>query len=75
MLFFLREEVRFRRCRLLTFANVFLRNLLSFDSLVLSFLSLSNELVINCSFKNASNVKDANEKARFEMLKNANLFR
>ncbi len=75
MLFFLREKARFRRCRLLTFANVFLRDLLSFNSPILSFLSLSKELVINCLIKNANNVEDANKKTRLKMFKNVDLFR
>jgi len=75
MLFFLREKARFRRCRLFTFVDVFLRDLLSFNSLILSFLSLLKKLIIDYLIKNASNVENANKKTRFEMLKNANLFR
>jgi len=54
---------------------MFLRNLLSFNSSILSFLYLSKELIINCLIKNASNVEDANKKTRLKMFKNANLFR
>jgi hypothetical protein len=75
MLFFLKEKARFRRCKLLTFANVFLRNLLSSNSLILSFLNLSKKLIINYLIKNASKIEDANKKTRLKMLKNANLFR
>ncbi len=75
MLFFLREKARFRRCKLLTFANVFLRNLLSFNLSILSFLNLSKELIIDCSIKNASNVENANKKTKLKMFENANLFR
>ncbi len=74
MLSFLREKARFRRCRLLTFANVFLRNLSSSNLSILLFLSLLKELIINCLAKNASNVEDANKKTRLKMLKNASLF-
>ena len=52
-----------------------LRNLLSFDLLALSFLSLSKELIIDYLIKNAGNVENASKKARLKMLKNANLFR
>jgi len=75
MLFFLREKARFRRCKLLTFANVFLRNLLSFNLSILSFLNLSKELIIDYSIKNASNVENANKKTKLKMFENANLFR
>jgi hypothetical protein len=75
MLFFLREKARSRRCKLLTFVNVFLRNLLSFNLSILSFLSLSKELVINCLAKNANKIKNANKKTKLKMLKNASLFR
>jgi len=75
MLFFLREKARFRRCKLFTFVNVFLRDLSSFNSSTLLFFNLSKELIINYLIKNANNVEDANEKTRLEMLKNANLFR
>jgi len=68
MLFFLREKARFRRCKLFTFANVSLRDFLSF-------LNLSKELIINCSIKNANNVEDANKKTKLKMFKNASLFR
>ncbi len=75
MLFFLREKARFRRCRLSMFANVFLRNLSSFNSSILLFLSLSKELIIDCLTKNASKIENANEKTRLKVFKNANLFR
>ena len=54
---------------------MFLRDLSSFNSLALSFLSLSKELVIDCLVKNASNVEDANKKTRLKVLENASLFR
>ncbi len=54
---------------------MFLRDLLSFNSLILSFLSLSKELIINCLAKNVDNVEDPNKETRLKMLKNANLFR
>jgi hypothetical protein len=53
---------------------MFLRNLLSFNSLVLSFLNLSKELIIDCLIKNVDNVENANKKTRLKMFKNANLF-
>jgi len=59
---------------LLTFANIFLRNLLLFDLLILLFFSLSKELVINCSTKNANKIKNTNKKTKFKIFKNANLF-
>ncbi len=74
MLFFSREKARFQRCKLFTFANVFLRDLSSSNSSILSFLSLSKKLIINYLIKNASNVEDANEETKLEMFKNANLF-
>ncbi len=75
MLFFSREKARFRRCKLLTFANVFLRDLSLFNSLILSFFSLSKELIIDCSIENVDNVEIANKKTRLKMLKNVSLFR
>jgi len=74
MLSFSREKICFRRCKLSTFANVFLRNLLSFDLLILSFLSLSKELIIDCLDKNANKIEVVNKKTSLEMLKDANLF-
>ena len=75
MLSFLREKACSWQYKLLTFANIFLRDLLLFDLLALSFLSLSKKLIINCLVKNANKIKDASKKTRFEILKNANLFR
>ncbi len=75
MLFFLREKARSRRCKLLTFANVFLRDSSSFNSLILLFLNLSKELIIDYLIKNANNVKDVNKKTRLKMFENASLFR
>jgi len=51
-----------------------LRNLLLFNLLVLLFLSLSKELVINYLIKNANKIKDTSKKTRLKMLKDANLF-
>ncbi len=75
MLFFLKEKARFRRCNLLTFANTFLRDLLLSNLSILLFLNLSKELIINCSIKNASKIKDTNKKTKLKMFKNASLFR
>ncbi len=75
MLSFSREKACFRRCKLSTFVNVFLRDLLSFNLLVLSFLNLSKELIIDYLIKNVNKIEDANKKIRLEILKNANLFR
>ncbi len=75
MLFFLREKARSRQYKLLTFANMFLRNLLLFNLLILLFLNLSKELIINCLIKNKSKIKDTNKKARLKILENASLFR
>jgi len=74
MLSFLKEKTRFRQYRLLIFANIFLRNLLLFDLLILLFLSLSKELIISCSIKNTNKIKNSNKKTRLEILKDANLF-
>ncbi len=74
MLFFLREKVCFRQYRLLTFVNIFLRNLLLFNLLILLFFSLSKELIVNCLAKNANKIKNANKKTRLKMLKDASLF-
>ena len=75
MLFFSREKARSRQYKLLTFANIFLRNLLLFDLLILLFLNLSKKLIINCLVNNASKIEDANKKTRLKMLENASLFR
>jgi len=75
MLCFLKEKARFRRCKLLTFANTFLRDLLLSNLSILLFLNLSKELIINCSIKNASKIKDTNKKTKLKMFKNASLFR
>ncbi len=75
MLFFSREKARSRQYKLLTFANIFLRNLLLFDLLILLFLNLSKELIIDCLIKNESKIKDTNKKARLKILENASLFR
>jgi len=74
MLSFFKEKTRFRQYRLLIFANIFLRNLLLFDLLILLFLSLSKELIISCSIKNTNKIKNSNKKTRLEILKDANLF-
>ncbi len=74
MLSFLREKACFWQYRLLTFANIFLRNLLLFNLSTLSFLNLSKELVINYLVKNASKIEDASKKTRLKMLKDTNLF-
>ncbi len=73
MLSFLREKTRFRRYRLLTFANMSLRNLSLFNLSILLFFNLSKELVINCLIKNANKIEDASKKTRLKMLKDANL--
>jgi len=75
MLSFLKEKARSRRYKLLMFANMFLRNLLSSNLLILSFLSLSKELIIDYLVKNASKIENANKKTKLEMLKDASLFR
>jgi len=54
---------------------MFLRNLSSSNSLVLSFLSLSKKLIIDCLDKNANKIEVANKKTSLEMLEDANLFR
>jgi hypothetical protein len=74
MLSFLREKTRFRRYRLLTFANMSLRNLSLFNLSILLFFNLSKELIINCLIKNANKIEDASKKTRLKMLKDANLF-
>jgi len=56
------------------FANMSLRNLLLFNLSILSFLSLSKELIINCLIKNANKIEDANKKTRLKMLEDADLF-
>ncbi len=75
MLFFFREKACFRRCKLLTFTNTFLRDLLLPNLSILLFLSLSKELIINCSIKNASKIEDTNKETKLKMFKNASLFR
>jgi len=57
MLFFLEENARFRQYKLLISVNIFLRNLLLSNLLILLFLNLSKELVINCLIKNANKTK------------------
>jgi len=74
MLSFLREKTRFRRYRLLTFANMSLRNLSLFNLSILLFFNLSKELIINCLIKNANKIEDASKKTRLKMLKDTNLF-
>jgi len=74
MLSFSREKTRFRRYKMLTFANVFLRNLSLFNSSILSFLNRSKELIINCLIKNASKIEDANKEAKLKVLENTSLF-
>ncbi len=74
MLFFLREKTRSRQYRLLMFANIFLRNLSLSNLSILSFLSLSKELFIDCSIKNANKIENTNKKTRLKILENANLF-
>jgi len=74
MLFFLREKARSRQHRLLMFANIFLRNLLLSNLSILLFLSLSKELVIDCSTKNANKIEKTNKKTRLKIVKKANLF-
>ncbi len=57
MLFFLEENACFRQYKLLISVNIFLRNLLLSNLLILLFLNLSKELVINCLIKNANKIK------------------
>ncbi len=57
MLFFLEENARFRQYKLLIFVNIFLRNLLLSNLLILLFFNLSKELVINCLIKNSNKIK------------------
>jgi len=52
-----------------------LRNLLLFNSLILLFLSLSKELIIDCLNKNANKVEVVNKKTSLKILEDANLFR
>jgi len=75
MLFFSKEKTRSRRYKLLTFVNIFLRNLLSFNLLILLFLNLLKELAIDSLDKNASKIKVVNKKTSLEVLKDASLFR
>ena len=74
MLSFLREKACFRQYRLLIFANIFLRNLLLSNLLILLFLNLSKKLVINCLAKNANKIKDTSKKTKLEMFKDAIIF-
>jgi len=74
MLSFSRDKTCFRQYKLSTFVNVFLRNLLSFNLLILLFLSLSKELVINYLDKNANKIEVVNKKTSLEILKDASLF-
>jgi len=75
ILSFSREKARFRQYRLSIFANIFLRNLLLSNLSILSFFSLSKELIIDCLIKNANKIEDTSKKTRLKILKNANLFR
>jgi len=54
---------------------MFLRNLLLSNLLILSFLNLSKELIIDCLNKNANKIEVVNEKTSLVILKDANLFR
>jgi len=54
---------------------MFLRNLLLPNLSILSFLSLSKKLVIDCLSKNANKIKIVNKKTSLEILKDTNLFR
>jgi len=74
MLSFLSEKACFRQYRLLIFANIFLRNLLLSNLLILLFLSLSKKLVINCLAKNANKIKDTSKKTKLEMFEDASIF-
>jgi len=53
---------------------VFLRNLLLSNLLVLSFLSLSKELIIDYLDKNASKIEVVSKEINLEILKDVNLF-
>jgi len=75
MLSFLKEKARSRRYKLLMFANMFLCDLLSSNSSILSFLSLSKELIIDYLVKNTSKIENANKKTKLKILKDASLFR
>ncbi len=75
MLSFLKEKARFRRCKLLMFANMFLCDLLSSNLSILSFLNLSKELIIDYLVKNESKIENANKKTKLKILKDASLFR
>jgi len=74
MLSLLREKARFRQYKLLIFANIFLRNLLLSNLLILLFLNLSKELVINYLIKNANKIENISKKTKLKILKDANLF-
>jgi len=53
---------------------MFLRNLFLSNLLILLFLSLSKESIINCLDKNASNIEVVNKKTSLKILKDENLF-
>ncbi len=74
MLFFLKEKACFRQHKLSIFINIFLRNLLLFNLLILLFLSLLKELIINCLIKNANKIENTNKKTRLKIFEDANLF-
>jgi len=57
------------------FVNVSLRNLLLFNSLILTFFNLSKKLVIDCLDKNANKIEIVDKKIDLEIFKDANLFR
>ncbi len=54
---------------------MFLCDLSLFNSLILLFLNLSKELIIDCLIKNANKIKNVNKKTKLKILKNTNLFR
>jgi hypothetical protein len=74
MLSLSREKACFRQYKLLIFADIFLRNLLLSNFLILLFLNLSKELVINYLIKNANKIENISKKTKFKILKDANLF-
>ncbi len=57
------------------FANIFLRDLLLFNSSILLFFNLSKELIINCLIKNANKIENISKETKLEILKDASLFR
>ncbi len=73
MLLFLREKTCFRQYILLIFVNIFLRDILLFNLLILLFLNLSKKLIINCLNKNANKIENTNKKTNFKILKDASL--